>query len=123
MAIKYRPSMCQQIIDVAKEGGRLASMCVAIGVPSKELFHEWLVIYPDFHDAYVTAQLHLEAFYNERALEASLGKYKGANAKLLELILKAEFPEIYANKDAFVEPMEIEDIEEKLSRLQKELNE
>lgn len=47
---KYRPEMCQQVIDYMKEGKSLTQVSVLLGI-SKETLYQWKDTYPDFSDA------------------------------------------------------------------------
>ena len=92
---KYRPEMCQQIIEVAENGGHIPQMCLVIGLNSKTTFHEWVKTYPDFADAYSQSKLVSQAFYENMALRGAAGLIPGFNVTSLAMIMNNKFPDEY----------------------------
>lgn len=92
---KYFPAMCDAIKAVGARGGHVAEMCLEIGVGSKETFYRWQAEYPEFREAYQTATLLSQAYY-ERLLKDCAEGNKEINDKALTMILRNKFKEDYA---------------------------
>lgn len=92
---KYRPEMCQTIIDIAANGGHVAAMCEAIGLKSQDTFYRWVRENEEFRAAYEESRLKSQAFYEEILLAGACGKIKGFNFNSLAMILNNKFPKDY----------------------------
>ena len=94
-ATKYHPMMCEQIIEIAEQGGHVAHMCDAIGVASFETFYRWLKEYPEFQEAYTTAKMKSQIFYENILLAGALGKIKNYNFNSMAMIMNNKFSDDY----------------------------
>lgn len=91
---RYEPWMCDEIKEVAKRGGHVAAMCVAIGIKTKKTFYEWVREYPEFEEAYEESKLLSLAAYEDLAFQMATGLVKG-DAKTLAIILNNKFKDDY----------------------------
>lgn len=92
---KYEPWMCDKIIQVASEGGHVSSMCTELGIKSRDTFYRWLELYPEFKEAYETAQLHSQSFYENLLLAGACGKIKNFNFSSVAMIMNNKFSDEY----------------------------
>lgn len=88
---KYSPSFCDIIIQVGTQGGHVANMCQAIGVGSRDTFYRWVKEYPEFAEAYETATLYSEAFYERELIKGMLGETEKFNHNTAVLIMQNKF--------------------------------
>lgn len=101
--IKYKPELCDVIIQVAKDMGFKSAMCVAIGKIvndnerpiSSSTFNEWRERYPEFEDAWQQCNTILQANLENVALQGAVGNIKNFNLGALALIVNNKFPEEY----------------------------
>lgn len=91
----YEPWMCSEIIKIAEEGGHVAQMCTAIGIRSRDTFYRWLEEYAEFKEAYETAKLHSQAFYENLLLAGAVGKIKNFNFSSIAMIMNNKFSDDY----------------------------
>jgi hypothetical protein len=132
---KYEPYMCQKIIEVAEQGGHVASMCMAIGVRSKDTFYRWLKEYPEFNDAYEASKLVSQAFYENLLLAGAVGKIKNYNFNSLAMVMNNKFPDEYKRSATgssgteinigsinSIEQLDSASLDKKIESLQKKLN-
>lgn len=92
---RYKPSMCQKIIDVGSAGLGVSHMCLAIGVASRDTFYRWLREYPEFEEAYKEAKTRAQAKLEEVGFMGMTGQLKGFNAKTWEITMCNKFPDDY----------------------------
>lgn len=129
---KYDPSMCETIVKIAEQGGHVAEMCVAIGIKSKDTFYRWIKEYSEFSEAYETAKLYSQAFYENLLLAVACGKIKNANFNALAMTLNNKFSDEYKrgtgsnteiNIGAIntIEKMSSNELDQKILDLQKKL--
>jgi len=90
----YEPWMGEEIKKVAREGGHVAAMCIAIGIKSRKTFYDWLDLYPEFKEAYEESKLISLAAYENLSFQMAIGAIKG-DAKTLAIILNNKFKEDY----------------------------
>lgn len=93
---KYRPEMCSKIIDVAKEGGHIASMMLAIDCKSERTWYDWQDRYPEFKEAVEAAKLVSKDFYERLGLMGIMGQVKNFNATTYALIMNNKFKDEYS---------------------------
>ena len=91
----YEDWMNDAIVEVAKEGGHIAAMCIKIGIRSEDTFHRWKREIPAFKEAYDEARMHSKALYEQNLLRGSLGLIKDFNATAYMCIINNKFPEDY----------------------------
>lgn len=94
-ATKYKKQMCEQIIEVAEQGGHVAQMCVAIGVRSRDTFYRWIKEHDDFREAYETSKLYSRAFYENLLLQGAQGQVKGYNFNSVAMVMNNKFSDEY----------------------------
>ena len=93
---KYEPWMGERIIEIAEQGGHVAEMCKAIEIRSKDTFYRWIKLYPEFEEAYKTAKLYSQAFYENLLLAVACGKVKNANFNAIAMTMNNKFGEDYS---------------------------
>lgn len=64
----YRPEMCQQVIDLGKEGKSKAQIAAALG-KSRQTLENWSAEYPDFLDALKIARDLALAWWEDKGQE------------------------------------------------------
>ena len=92
---KYEPWMSDKIVEIAQQGGHVSEMCMAIGVKSKDTFYRWVRENEEFGEAYETARLYSQAFYENLLLAGACGKIKNFNFNSLAMVMNNKFPEDY----------------------------
>ena len=134
-ATKYRPEMCDTIIQVAREGGHVAGMCLAIGIRSRDTFYRWLDEYPEFNEAYQEARLQSQAFYENVLIAGACGKIDKFNFNAIAMIMNNKFPEDFkrgvsggSNTEInigsinSIEKLDSDALDAQIAKLQKKLN-
>jgi hypothetical protein len=91
----YTTNMCQQIIDIASQGGHIPAMMDAIGIKSKDTWYRWQKEYPEFKDAVNQAEIKSQAFYEHLGLKALLGEIPHFSATTYALIMNNKFGNEY----------------------------
>lgn len=132
---KYSPDMCEKIIEIAANGGHVAQMCVELGIGSKDTFYRWLNEYPEFAEAYETAKLHSQAFWESVGTMGTTGQLKGFNATTYAIIMNNKFSEDYKrsgtgsnteinidNRSVNVEQLSNEQLDQRLKELSETLS-
>jgi hypothetical protein len=92
---KFELWMCEKIIEVAKQGGHVAEMCVQIGLQSESTFHEWKKTYPEFKEAYNESKLYSKALHERVGFQGMVGQLPKFNHKQWEMTMRNKFPEEY----------------------------
>ncbi len=92
---KYKASMCEEIIDIASNGGHVAQMCVKLGIRSKDTFYRWLNENSDFQDAYSESKLVSQTYYERILLMGALGQIERYNFNSMAMILNNKFGDDY----------------------------
>lgn len=92
---KYSPEMCDQIIQIAMEGGGVAKMCSVIGIKSRDTFYRWLEEYPEFGEAYKTAKTENLALMEDIGLKGMMGQIKNFNFSLWAMMMNNRHHEEY----------------------------
>lgn len=92
---KYEAWMDEAIVQVAREGGHIAAMCVKIGIKSEDTFHRWKKDYPSFREAYDEARMVSKALHESHLLQGSLGQIHNFNGTSYALIMHNKFAEDY----------------------------
>lgn len=132
---KYEPWMCEKIIEVAQKGGKVAAMCKAIGLYSRDTFYRWLKEYPDFNTAYEIAKLEGNALADEILLAGATGKVK-IDMKALNVLLRTYHKKEYDLEDSksrstteinigsinSIEHLDPKSLDSKIKKLQQKLN-
>ena len=89
---KYKPEMCDIVVQVANDGGFHAAMMVALGI-GNDTFYRWKREIPEFKEAVEKADLISLALQEAILMDGMLGKIKGynysANSKILDNKYKA----------------------------------
>jgi hypothetical protein len=88
----YKPEMCEQIIELGKQGASQKAMFSSIGISSSAA-QRFKKDHPDFAEALDRAVTESQAYY-ERLMLANIGN-KNFNSRLVELILRGQFSETY----------------------------
>lgn len=91
---KYDPSMCEKIVEVAKNGGHVAKMLVELDI-SRDTFYRWVKEYPEFGQAYEKSKRESQAVYEDIGLQGMLGQIKGFNYNSWVTVMNNKFPEDY----------------------------
>lgn len=131
---KYESWMPAKLIEVAQEGGHVAAMCKALGIGSKETFYAWVEEHKEFKEAYETAKLESQAFYEEVLVAGACGKIRNFSFPALAMILNNKFPaeykrsatgsstEINIGSINSIEKLDTKALDEKIKKLQNKLN-
>lgn len=93
---KYLPIMCQQIMEVAQEGGHIAAMRAKLGYISKDTFYRWQEEYPEFKEAVEASKLISQVYYEKIGLLGATGQIKDFNATTYALIMNNKFKDEYS---------------------------
>lgn len=106
---KYQERFGDIIIDIAKQGGHQAQMMMAIGDAlgqsrpiSPDTLSRWRKEYKEFEDAYQSAKICSQAFYENLALQGVLGNVKNFNPTTFAMIMNAKFCNEYKRAGATV---------------------
>jgi hypothetical protein len=130
---KYDPSMCEKLLEVAKTGGHVAEMCIAIGIKSRDTFYRWIKEYPEFSKAYEESKLVSQAFYEQALLAGALGKIKNFNFSALAMVMNNKFGDDYKRNATgsnteinigsinSIEQLDSKELDSKILKLQKKL--
>lgn len=94
---KYDPSFCEQVIAIGEDGGSLAEMAVAIDV-SRDTFHRWRDLHPEFSDAVKVAIHKSQAWWEREGRLATFGGHDGFNATAWIFNMKNRFKEDWRDK-------------------------
>ncbi len=89
---KYDPAMCQQMIELGKEGASQKMMWSKLGI-SKGTAETYKKTYPEFAEALDLALVHSQAYW-ETQLLANLDN-KNFNSRLAEIALRGQFQTDY----------------------------
>ena len=84
---KYDPAMCQQMIELGKEGASQKIIWSTLGI-SKSTAETYKKKYPEFAEALDLALVHSQAFY-ERLMLANV-ENKNFNSRLIEIALRGQ---------------------------------
>jgi hypothetical protein len=88
----FKPEMCDELIEMGKNGASQKMMFSSIGV-SKGVAEDWKKKYPEFADALDMAVVHSQAYW-ERELLANVGN-RAFNSRIAEIALRGQFPSDY----------------------------
>lgn len=91
----YSPDMCEKIIKIGEEGGHVAEMCKAIGIRSRDTFYRWVREIDEFKEAYDTATLYSQAWYEKVMRAGALGQIKGFNFNAMAMTMNNKFRDDY----------------------------
>jgi hypothetical protein len=92
---KYRPEMCNIVIQVANDGGFHAAMMVACGI-GNDTFYRWKKEIPEFKEAVDQADLISLALQEAVLVDGMLGKIKNYNFNANAMILNNKWRAHYA---------------------------
>ncbi len=84
---KYDPAMCQQMIELGKEGASQKIIWSTLGI-SRSTAEAYKKKYPEFAEALDLALVHSQAFY-ERLMLANV-ENKNFNSRLIEIALRGQ---------------------------------
>lgn len=94
---KYRKEMCQQAIDLMKEGASKIEVCAEIGITTETLY-DWCNpdsdrFHPDFSDAIKNGMELCQAWWEKQGRTNLVGKYQGDsfNSTLWYMNMKNRF--------------------------------
>lgn len=90
---KYRPWMCDAVIEVAEKGGFHAAMMLRLGI-SRGTFYSYIREYPEFARAVEQADLITQSD-NENTLSAIAKNKKAGDFKAVSYILQTKFAKDY----------------------------
>jgi len=76
---KYKPEMCQQLIDAMEEGLSKEAASAAIGI-SKDTLYRWAESKPEFSDAIKQGEQLSRLFWERIGLKGLKGEIPGFNA-------------------------------------------
>ena len=89
---KFKPEMCDRMIELGKEGASQKMMWAELGI-SKKTAEEYKKKHEEFADALDLALVHSQAFW-EREILANLDN-KAFNSRLAEIALRGQFQQDY----------------------------
>ena len=89
---KYRPEMCQIMIDMGREGASQKMMWAELGI-SKSTAEAYKKKYPEFAEALDLALVHSQAYW-ERLMLAN-AENKNFNTRMVEIAVRGQFGETY----------------------------
>lgn len=92
---EFKPEYCDKIIEVGRDGGGVAKMCLECNIGSYSTFYKWLDEYPEFAEAYAEAKTISLAFHEDILLAGALGRIKGYNFNSVAMIMNNKFPDFY----------------------------
>ena len=92
---KFESWMCDAIVEVARTGGHIPTMCEAIGIKSENTFHTWKKEYPEFASAYEEARTVSKGVYENLLLQGAMGKIPGFNFNAIAMLMNNKFPDEY----------------------------
>ncbi len=92
---KFELWMCDAIIEVARTGGHISTMCETIGIKSENTFHMWKKEYPEFASAYEEARTVSKGVYENLLLQGAMGKIPGFNFNAIAMLMNNKFPDEY----------------------------
>lgn len=93
---EYDPSMCQKVIDTFADGGFIPQACVVCGIKSKTTFYKYVKDYPEFAEAYETAKLHGQAYWEGVLGKSAVGKLRGGQTAMIQTILTNHYKDDYS---------------------------
>ena len=73
---KYKPEMCDLMIETFKEGHFIGSFCAKAGI-TRDTFHRWVRENKEFSDTYKAAREHGNEHYTKLLRLIAMGKIKG----------------------------------------------
>jgi hypothetical protein len=91
----YKPEMCEQIIELGKQGATQKAMWSGIGI-SKGAAETFKKNYPEFAEAVSMATTESQAWWEREGI-ANLNN-RAYNTRLYEVMTKAMFPEDYRER-------------------------
>lgn len=94
---------CQQIVEVAAQGGHIAAMMKAIGIKSKDTWYRWQKEYPEFKAAVEEAEIESQAYLEFVGLQGILGKIPNFNSSTYALVMNNKFSSEYKRNPAATE--------------------
>ena len=89
---KFEPVMCDQMINMGKEGASQKMMWSQLGI-SKNTADAWKKKYPEFAEALDIALVHAQSYW-ETQLLANV-ENKNFNSRLVEIALRGQFQQDY----------------------------
>ena len=90
---KYRPEMCDTIIEMGKRGRSKAQCASALDI-SRSTFDRWLEANEEFRESWELADTHSQAFWENVGM-AGLGKGHTFNDRAWSLQVRNRFPHSY----------------------------
>lgn len=94
---KYRPEMCDTIIELGKTGAGRAEMATEIDI-CRDTFNEWTANNPQFSDAVKLALQHSQSWWEQQGRLATFGGTDGFNATSYIFNMKNRFPDEWRDK-------------------------
>lgn len=92
---KYKPEFCNNIADVASQGGHIPAMMLSIGVKSKDTWYRWQREHSEFKEAVEYAELISQAYYEKLGLDACKGLIPNFSASTYAIIVNNKFSKEY----------------------------
>lgn len=93
---KYKAEMCQEILQVASEGGHISAMRAKLGAISKDTWYRWQDTYPEFKSAVEASKLASQVYYEKLGLMGCTGQIDGWSATTYALIMNNKFKDEYS---------------------------
>ncbi len=129
---KYDPEMCEKIVDIAKGGGGVSAMCLAIGIKSRDTFYRWLKEHEDFAQAYEKTKNVSQAVLEDILVKMALGELPKGNFNAVSLLLHNRHRDQYFKEAQTkteinigqlnnIESLDISQLDSKIQTLQKKL--
>lgn len=94
---KYKPEMCQAVIDVGASGGTLAQMASEIGI-TRETLRQWCKENETFSCAVKEGTDLAQAWWEKKGQEATFGGVDGFNATAWIFNMKNRFKDDWRDK-------------------------
>ena len=92
---KYKPEMCDQVVELGKTGASQKIMFSHLGI-SRTTADKWKKEKPDFAEAMDRAVVESQAWWEREAL-ANLNN-RTYNTRLFEIATRAQFPQDYKDR-------------------------
>lgn len=94
---KYKEEYCSEIIEFMKDGSSKVQFCAHIGI-CYDTFLDWKKAHPLFSESIKIADMHCQAWWEDKGKKAVFGGVEGFNATGYIFNLKNRFPQHYRDK-------------------------
>lgn len=100
---KFDPSCLDAVIEAGRQGGFVASFCVAAGCNSRTTFYDWVDRYPEFQEAVEHARLESQHYWEQVIKLGTVGKINGFNATSCLAIMNNAFKQDWQRGSGSIE--------------------